>query len=239
MGKQCRKCGSIMDDNAKFCDVCGTPFANSQQQGRGYAGGYQQNAQSQNQQQYQQNNYQYQQNNYSGVNSDSVDTSLLVDPKEKVIAKMTASPLINFLSSGGLAKTEMFFTEKRLYIKWKEFSLIRGMNTRNDIVELSDISATQFVQTLPIFLLVLAAIEFLLCIFMSAADNTVGFFIFGLFVSGLFVLCFFLMRGLRIRIFFPGGSTALLFRNSDYQSAATFHKQLRLYVEANVYAKKR
>lgn len=238
MSKQCPNCNNILPDDAFYCNVCGVQFSGGQQRG-----GYQQNSQYQQSAQYQQGNdyqgnpyqqqSQYQGEAYSTSSGKDVDMSILVDSGENVVTSLSGSPLINFLASGGLAKTEMFFTERRFYVRRKEFSLWRGITTQNDIVDLADVTGTKLIQTLPILFFVIASLALILSLILTALSGDAGYLVTGILGAGLWVLCFFLLRGVRIIVFFPGGSSSLHFRNCNYQPAANFHRQLRMYVEAN------
>lgn len=224
---KCPKCGTLLPDNAKFCGVCGQAFQQSQSQ---YQNQQQYNQQHYNQQQYNQQQYNYQQNQqYAGENS-TVDRRIIVNPAEKVISSMQSSVVKTFLSGGGLDWTQMFFTNKRFYAKFKEISLLRGISNADVVVNLEHVTGTVLMQNNPIGLIIGAVFMFLLGIIGAAQGEPLIMLPF-LFWAGLLVFLYFVGRRIKLKISYEGDSFIVPMKGCSYASADKFHKDLRNYLD--------
>lgn len=225
----CPKCGTMLPDNAKFCGVCGQAFQQSQQHqqngGQQYQNQQQYNQQFK-QQQYNQQNYQQQS---SGENA-SIDRRVIVNPSEKILSSMRTSPLKTFLTGGGFGKTEMFFTDKRFYAKFKDVILWRGTFDADAVIDLEHITGTVLLQSNPIILIIYAVIMFIVGIVAAtAADGAliVPFWILG----GIFIFLFFMGRRIQLKVSYEGDSFIVPMKGCSYANADKFHKDLRNYLD--------
>lgn len=225
MSKQCPNCQNMLPDDASFCNMCGMQFANSQQgneyqgygdtssqQGNGYQNEYASAAQ---------------QAQYQNISYQTAD-GVVVEQGETVVAELKDSPILSTLIGGGINKTEAFFTDRRLYMKEKGLSLIHGLYTKDDIINLSDVSGTKIMQTYPVRYMVMALIFFIAGILIGSVG-----FVICLILAVIQGVCFFIKRGLEIQASYPGGTSRCLIHNCSYDKGAEFHKKLRIYIQAN------
>ena len=160
-----------------------------------------------------------------GMSGDSL--SILVDPRETIVDKLSSSPLLTFLMGGGIGKDEVFFTEKRLYVKQGRFTFRQGFIKKGFIVDMKDISATSIMHVNPVQYLVYAVIAFILGIICAASDDGGPGVIIFFLLCGCSVVGYFIFRGVQIYTAYPGHWFRIRLRNCSYQRAAEFHKKLR------------
>ncbi len=235
MSKQCPGCNSVLNDDAAYCHMCGMSFVANQQnvayqQNAAYQEayqqtGYQQEAYQQNAQYRQDAVYQQPGNTTGGYQKDGI-----VDPNETVVGNLESSPILDFLMGGGLSKTSVFFTEKRFYTKSRRLTLRLGLLAENTVVDLKDITGTRVLQSSPIFLIVLAALQ-IIGFIGGIASEEAAIVVLSLIAAGIFVGLFFLLRGVIIQVHYPGGTTFVRMQNCSYATATNFHHQLRQYME--------
>lgn len=231
---KCPKCGALLADNAKYCGICGQAFSQgqSQYQNRNQQQYNQQQNQQQYRQQYNQQQYNQQQNNYQQYNGGNsmIDRRVIVNPTEQIVSSMQSSPLKTFLTGGGIGKTEMFFTNKRFYAKFKDISLLRGISNTDVIVDLEHITGTILLQNNPIILIVDAIIMFLLGIIFAANGEPALIILFWI-LAGIFAVGYFLKRVICLKVSHEGDSFIVPMKCCSYANADRFHKELRNYLD--------
>lgn len=218
MSKVCPQCGKELTDNAKFCNQCGAKMDSVSQHNTSYEStqttyGYAKNSQ---------------QNNNTIGNTMNGKSALIIDSSETVKGELKNSVALNFFIGGGLAKSRVFFTDKRVYYQGKRFSFRSfGINTSDFVVDLKDISATRIVHKNPIVFLIVAIIV-CLCISVSVIQETaIGGIFLILLLLAIVAFIYSTMKDTYIAIFFPGGSVRLSVKMYSYQDILSFHKSLR------------
>lgn len=211
MSKSCPKCGNVLNDTAAFCNKCGYQFGtNAQQrnyQQQGYQQGYQQPV--------------------SGGNE------LIVDSDEQIVMNLQNSYVSTMAADGSIGSTRVFFTNKRFYAKENRFTLSRGLDTKNTIVELQEISGTQILHENPISYFIWGGFLLIFNLIIGAiagGEALVGALISGLFYAGLFTLLYFLRRGTYLLISFAGETVKLRVKMYNYNSVVTFLQGLQSYI---------
>lgn len=211
MSKSCPKCGNVLNDTAAFCNKCGYQFGtNAQQrnyQQQGYQQGYQQPV--------------------SGGNE------LIVDSDEQIVMNLQNSYVSTMAADGSIGSTRVFFTNKRFYAKENRFTLSRGLDTKNTIVELQEISGTQILHENPISYFIWGGFLLIFNLIIGAiagGEALVGALISGLFYAGLFTLLYFLRRGTYLLISFAGETVKLRVKMYNYNSVVTFLRGLQSYI---------
>lgn len=225
MSKYCPKCGNVLNDDAVYCNKCGHQFST------------QQNYQQQN---YQQQNYQqaggqqgYQQQNYQQGASVPRAAEIIVDSDEKVVMCLQNSYAQTMVTDLNVGSTSVFFTNKRFYAKENRFTLGRGLETKNTVVRLSEISGTQILHENPFQLFIWAGLIFLFGIIFGAIideDALIAGVISGIFWAGICTLLYFLRKGTYLLVSFPGDTVKIRVKMYNYNSVVTFLKGLQSYI---------
>ncbi len=224
MSRICPKCGKAVSDQAVFCNNCGTAFQAQQNFQQGY---YQQGQQGYQQQGYQQQGYQQNQSSYAGFHE------IIVDADEKVKMILQNSYAQTAVTDLSLGSTKVFFTDKRFYAKENQFTLSRGLITKNTVVELSEISGTAIVHENPFHLFIYAGIYFLFALIFGALAGSEGLVLglfTGLFFAGLFTALYFLRKGTYLRVSFSGDTAMIRVRMYNYNCVVTFLKGLQKFL---------
>ncbi len=207
MSKSCPKCGNVLNDTAAFCNKCGYQFGTNAQQRNYQQQGYQQPV--------------------SGGNE------LIVDSDEQIVMNLQNSYVSTMAADGSIGSTRVFFTNKRFYAKENRFTLSRGLDTKNTIVELQEISGTQILHENPISYFIWGGFLLIFNLIIGAiagGEALVGALISGLFYAGLFTLLYFLRRGTYLLISFAGETVKLRVKMYNYNSVVTFLRGLQSYI---------
>ena len=136
-------------------------------------------------------------------------------------------------ADGSIGSTRVFFTNKRFYAKENRFTLSRGLDTKNTIVELQEISGTQILHENPISYFIWGGLLLIFNLIIGAiagGEALVGALISGLFYAGLFTLLYFLRRGTYLLISFAGETVKLRVKMYNYNSVVTFLRGLQSYI---------
>ena len=211
MSKYCPKCGNVLNDDAVYCNKCGHQFST--------------------QQNYQQQNYQQQ--NYQQGASVPRAGEIIVDSDEKVVMCLQNSYAQTMVTDLNVGSTSVFFTNKRFYAKENRFTLGRGLETKNTVVRLSEISGTQILHENPFQLFIWAGLVFLFGIIFGAIIDEaalVAGVISGIFWAGIFTLLYFLRRGTYLLVSFPGDTVKIRVKMYNYNSVVTFLRGLQSYI---------
>ena len=211
MSKYCPKCGNVLNDDAVYCNKCGHQFST--------------------QQNYQQQNYQQQ--NYQQGASVPRAGEIIVDSDEKVVMCLQNSYAQTMVTDLNVGSTSVFFTNKRFYAKENRFTLGRGLETKNTVVRLSEISGTQILHENPFQLFIWAGLVFLFGIIFGAIIDEaalVAGVISGIFWAGIFTLLYFLRRGTYLLVSFPGDTVKIRVKMYNYNSVVTFIRGLQSYI---------
>lgn len=152
---------------------------------------------------------------------------LTVDPSEYVIDSLDNSYAVSAMTGGGLAKTSVFYTNKRVYANYKDYTM-KGKGQVNAIVDLKEISGTLLCQNNPIYLLVIAVLAVLVGLAANMFVN--GAVIGGIVVGAILGVRWFLERTLVLEISFQGDRIGIMLKGYSYDTADKFHKSLRAYL---------
>ena len=166
------------------------------------------------------------QGTYQGGN---VSGDIIVDPSECIIGSLRNSMATSFMVGNGFSKTEVFFTDKRFYAKYKDISMRRGNGNVDAIIDLKEITGTLLRQHNPIHLIVFAAL-FAILGFAAAAMAIPVAFIAGLVLAGIFIFKWYFERMMVLDISFQGDRINVALYKCSYENADRFHKELRRYL---------
>ena len=158
---------------------------------------------------------------------------LIVDSDEQIVMNLQNSYVSTMAADGSIGSTRVFFTNKRFYAKENRFTLSRGLDTKNTIVELQEISGTQILHENPISYFIWGGLLLIFNLIIGAiagGEALVGALISGLFYAGLFTLLYFLRRGTYLLISFAGETVKLRVKMYNYNSVVTFLRGLQSYI---------
>ncbi len=148
---------------------------------------------------------------------------------QRVMASLGNSYATTALSGGGFGKTSLFFTNKRVYAKYKEYTT-KGKSNVDAIIDLKEISGTLLSQSNPIALMVIGVLIALLGFGTAAmAVNPVPAIV-GIIIGGIFVIRWWLHRTVLMEISFQGDRISIMLKGYSYETANQFHKSLRGYL---------
>ncbi len=150
-----------------------------------------------------------------------------VEPSEQIIDSLDNSYAVSAMTGGGLAKTSVFYTNKRVYANYKDYTT-KGKGQVNAIVDLKEISGTLLCQNNPIYLLVIAVLAVLVGLAANMFVN--GAVIGGIVVGAILGIRWFLERTLVLEISFQGDRIGIMLKGYSYDTADKFHKSLRAYL---------
>lgn len=210
---KCPNCKVNIPDNATKCPVCGGAISNK-------SSGYTHTGKSHTQ--YNKPNQQY--NKYTKKQKSNGST---VEPSEQIIDSLDNSYAVTAMTGGGLAKTSVFYTNKRVYANYKDYTM-KGKGQVNAIVDLKEISGTLLCQNNPIYLLVIAMLAVLVGLAANMFVN--GAVIGGIVVGAILGIRWFLERSLILEISFQGDRIGIMLKGYSYDTADKFHKSLRAYL---------
>lgn len=152
-----------------------------------------------------------------------------VEPSEHVMASLGNSYATTALSGGGFGKTSLFFTNKRVYAKYKEYTT-KGKSNVDAIIDLKEISGTLLSQSNPIALLIIGILIALLGFGAAVGTGQAFLGIAGILVGGIFVIRWWLHRTVLMEISFQGDRVSIMLKGYSYETANQFHKELRGYL---------
>ena len=215
---KCPKCKVNIPDNSSQCPVCGSTIQGGRSAGNqasGYvgqgAGGHSGGS------------------GYAGQEFTGAYSGDTVEPSEHVMASLGNSYATAALSGGGFGKTSLFFTNKRVYAKYKEYTT-KGKSNVDAIIDLKEISGTLLSQSNPIALMVIGVLIALLGFGTAAmAVNPVPAIV-GIIIGGIFVIRWWLHRTVLMEISFQGDRISIMLKGYSYETANQFHKSLRGYL---------
>lgn len=150
-----------------------------------------------------------------------------VEPSEQIIDSLDNSYAVTAMTGGGLAKISVFYTNKRVYANYKDYTM-KGKGQVNAIVDLKEISGTLLCQNNPIYLLVIAVLAVLVGLAANMFVN--GAVIGGIVVGAILGIRWFLERSLILEISFQGDRIGIMLKGYSYDTADKFHKSLRAYL---------
>ena len=150
-----------------------------------------------------------------------------VEPSEQIIDSLDNSYAVSAMTGGGLAKTSVFYTNKRVYANYKDYTM-KGKGQVNAIVDLKEISGTLLCQNNPIYLLVIAVLAVLVGLAANMFVN--GAVIGGIVVGAILGIRWFLERTLVLEISFQGDRIGIMLKGYSYDTTDKFHKSLRAYL---------
>ena len=130
-----------------------------------------------------------------------------VEPSEQIIDSLDNSYAVSAMTGGGLAKTSVFYTNKRVYANYKDYTM-KGKGQVNAIVDLKEISGTLLCQNNPIYLLVIAVLAVLVGLAANMFVN--GAVIGGIVVGAILGIRWFLERTLVLEISFQGDRIGIM-----------------------------
>lgn len=221
---KCPNCKVNIPNNATKCPVCGGAIATSPQNykhtGKSHTQYNKHTGKSHTQ--YNKPNQQY-----SKYTKKKKSNGLTVDPSEYVIDSLDNSYAVSAMTGGGLAKTSVFYTNKRVYANYKDYTM-KGKGQVNAIVDLKEISGTLLCQNNPIYLLVIAVLAVLVGLAANMFVN--GAVIGGIVVGAILGVRWFLERTLVLEISFQGDRIGIMLKGYSYDTADKFHKSLRAYL---------
>ena len=215
---KCPKCKVNIPDNSSQCPVCGSTIQGGRSAGNqasGYvgqgAGGHSGGS------------------GYAGQEFTGAYSGDTVEPSEHVMASLGNSYATTALSGGGFGKTSLFFTNKRVYAKYKEYTT-KGKSNVDAIIDLKEISGTLLSQSNPIALMVIGVLIALLGFGTAAmAVNPVPAIV-GIIIGGISVIRWWLHRTVLMEISFQGDRISIMLKGYSYETANQFHKSLRGYL---------
>lgn len=221
---KCPNCKVNIPNNATKCPVCGGAISTSPQNykhtGKSHTQYNKHTGKSHTQ--YNKPNQQY-----SKYTKKKKSNGLTVDPSEYVIDSLDNSYAVSAMTGGGLAKTSVFYTNKRVYANYKDYTM-KGKGQVNAIVDLKEISGTLLCQNNPIYLLVIAVLAVLVGLAANMFVN--GAVIGGIVVGAILGIRWFLERSLILEISFQGDRIGIMLKGYSYDTADKFHKSLRAYL---------
>lgn len=221
---KCPNCKVNIPNNATKCPVCGGAISTSPQNykhtGKSHTQYNKHTGKSHTQ--YNKPNQQY-----SKYTKKKKSNGLTVDPSEYVIDSLDNSYAVSAMTGGGLAKTSVFYTNKRVYANYKDYTM-KGKGQVNAIVDLKEISGTLLCQNNPIYLLVIAVLAVLVGLAANMFVN--GAVIGGIVVGAILGVRWFLERTLVLEISFQGDRIGIMLKGYSYDTVDKFHKSLRAYL---------
>lgn len=159
----------------------------------------------------------------------SVNQDIIVDPSERVISSLKNSMATSFMAGNGFSKTEIFFTNKRFYAKYKDISVRKGNGNVDAIIDLQEITGTLLRQQNPIDLIIRAIVWLIAGLVGANAIHPVVFVI-GLILAGICVFRWYFERTMVLDISFQGDRINVALQRCAYVDADRFHKELRRYL---------
>lgn len=221
---KCPNCKVNIPNNATKCPVCGGAISTSPQNykhtGKSHTQYNKHTGKSHTQ--YNKPNQQY-----SKYTKKKKSNGLTVEPSEQIIDSLDNSYAVSAMTGGGLAKTSVFYTNKRVYANYKDYTM-KGKGQVNAIVDLKEISGTLLCQNNPIYLLVIAVLAVLVGLAANMFVN--GAVIGGIVVGAILGIRWFLERSLILEISFQGDRIGIMLKGYSYDIADKFHKSLRAYL---------
>lgn len=221
---KCPNCKVNIPNNATKCPVCGGAISTSPQNykhtGKSHTQYNKHTGKSHTQ--YNKPNQQY-----SKYTKKKKSNGLTVEPSEQIIDSLDNSYAVTAMTGGGLAKTSVFYTNKRVYANYKDYTM-KGKGQVNAIVDLKEISGTLLCQNNPIYLLVIAVLAVLVGLAANMFVN--GAVIGGIVVGAILGIRWFLERSLILEISFQGDRIGIMLKGYSYDTADKFHKSLRAYL---------
>ena len=221
---KCPNCKVNIPNNATKCPVCGGAISTSPQHykhtGKSHTQYNKHTGKSHTQ--YNKPNQQY-----SKYTKKKKSNGLTVEPSEQIIDSLDNSYAVTAMTGGGLAKTSVFYTNKRVYANYKDYTM-KGKGQVNAIVDLKEISGTLLCQNNPIYLLVIAVLAVLVGLAANMFAN--GAVIGGIVVGAILGIRWFLERSLILEISFQGDRIGIMLKGYSYDTADKFHKSLRAYL---------
>lgn len=221
---KCPNCKVNIPNNATKCPVCGGAISTSPQNykhtGKSHTQYNKHTGKSHTQ-------YNKPNRQYSKYTKKKKSNGLTVDPSEYVIDSLDNSYAVSAMTGGGLAKTSVFYTNKRVYANYKDYTM-KGKGQVNAIVDLKEISGTLLCQNNPIYLLVIAVLAVLVGLAANMFVN--GAVIGGIVVGAILGVRWFLERTLVLEISFQGDRIGIMLKGYSYDTADKFHKSLRAYL---------
>ena len=218
---KCPNCKVNIPNNATKCPVCGGAISTSPQNykhtGKSHTQYNKHTGKSHTQ--YNKPNQQY-----SKYTKKKKSNGLTVEPSEQIIDSLDNSYAVTAMTGGGLAKTSVFYTNKRVYANYKDYTM-KGKGQVNAIVDLKEISGTLLCQNNPIYLLVIAVLAVLVGLAANMFAN--GAVIGGIVVGAILGIRWFLERSLILEISFQGDRIGIMLKGYSYDTADKFHKSLR------------
>ena len=149
------------------------------------------------------------------------------EPSEQLIDYLDNSYAFTAMTGGGLAKTSVFYTNKRVYANYKDYTM-KGKGQVNASVDLKELSGPLLCQNNPIYLLVIAVLAVLVGLVANMFAN--GAVIGGIVVGAILGIRWFLERSLILEISFQGDRIGIMLKGYSYDTADKFHKSLRAYL---------
>ena len=248
--KQCPNCSTQNQDDAAFCENCGTDLRNvapapvggpgAPRGGSGAAGDFFNKAK-----EAAAEGARKAREAAAAVQSRASDpgpggwaapqggNGIFVDQSESIVATIGNSYLQNFLSGGGVSKGIGILTQKRFYYKGRNFSgagKAMRSTTQEGVVSIDDIAFSQFTYTRHIGLLIFAILLTL------AAVASVFAFQYGgeqialvlALAAIVFYVLYFTKRQTLFMVSFPGGGFAFDVRRYPIADIRDFQRQLHL-----------
>jgi len=138
--------------------------------------------------------------------------------------------LMNVVSGEGFVKEDAVLTDKRLY--YSSSAGIINKNSREEIVNITDITGTKIADYKPYSFIIIAAIAFLLgVIFMAAMrrGTSQGLVCFG--VAVIWLLAFFIVKKSYLRIEYAGGYIGFSVKKYGIKNVREFQRQIYIAKE--------
>lgn len=222
----CYKCGKQLDDGSQFCVSCGAVLSRKSESVKT-------------------------ENMKTGntVNSDDSEkfSKLYIDKNEKVVSFLGSSYVMNYLNSGELKEGACLLTDKRIYYKGKSYKksgehLIK--NKEETIVDVKDITASGFTESVNTGLLIKSWILLILTLFIFLAfpspievwEDIADHFNYAIIyiveaILIVFTIINFVKYSLqRVKLFyiaFAGGTLAFKATDYSYRDIHKFNRSLR------------
>ena len=203
----CPKCNKVNDDGSKFCACCGFGLFNSEPIPHTVVP----DAVSVS----------------APVYTSSTGASGFVNAGEGGFYSLRNGGFINVISGEGFVKEDAILTDKRLYYSAR--SGILEVTSREEIVNISDITGTKIAEYKPYSFLVFAALLFL--VFLITMANDYSFSPIFAVLSIILVVLFIFLKKTFLRIEYAGGNIHFSVKKYGLANVRQFQRQIYIAKE--------
>jgi hypothetical protein len=194
-----------LEDNAKFCFRCGANMAEVMTNGA------------------------TQPTQTGAVYTSSTGATGFVGSTEGGSFSLKNGRFMNILSGEGFVKEDAIITDRRLYYSAR--SGLVNINSREEVVDIADITGTKITDFKPYSLFIYAGLVFLIALILNGITHEGWMTMIGLLLAGILVATFFIAKKSHLRIEYAGGNINFSVKKYGLQNVRAFQRQIYIAKE--------